>query len=73
MDTNSVLVHQKLQQLKAVRKALGWSEETCAHHLGVTYSTINRWERGEVVPKSQAVLNAIDHFIAQYGQAGGST
>ena len=67
MDAHSLSVQEKLHRLKAIRKALGWSEETCAHHLGVTYSTLNRWERGEVVPKSQVVLSAIDHFIAQYG------
>ncbi len=66
-------VQARLVRLTAIRKALGWSEETCAHHLGVTYSTLNRWERGEVVPRSQVVLSAIDHFIEQYGRVGGST
>ena len=70
MNANSLSVQAKLHRLKAIRKALGWSEETCAHHLGVTYSTLNRWERGEVVPKSQVVLSAIDHFIARYGHVG---
>lgn len=59
-------IRAKLQQLSAVRKALGWSEETCAHHLGITYSTLNRWERGETLPRSQAILHAIDQFIAQH-------
>ena len=58
---------RKIDQLKAVRKSLGWSEETCAHHLGVTYSTLNRWERGESLPKSRIILKAIDHFIGRYG------
>ena len=73
MDANSVSVQEKLDRLKAIRKMLGWSGETCAHHLGVTYSTLNRWERGEVVPKSQVVLSAIDRFIARYGHIGGRT
>jgi DNA-binding transcriptional regulator YiaG len=38
----------------------------CAFHLGVTYSTLNRWERGESLPKSRVVLKAIEHFIAKY-------
>ena len=59
-------IRAKIQQLTTVRKALGWSEELCAHHLGVTYSTLNRWERGASMPKSRVVLNAIDHFIATY-------
>ena len=73
MHANSVSVQEKLRRLTAIRKALGWSEETCAHHLGVTYSTLNRWERGEVVPKSQVILSAIDQFIARYGHGGGGT
>ena len=72
MNATSRSVQAKLHRLTAIRKALGWSEETCAHHLGVTYSTLNRWERGEVVPKSRVVLNAIDQFIARYGHGGGT-
>lgn len=58
----------KIKRLKAIRVALGWSEETCAHHLGVTYSTLNRWERGESSPKSQIVLHAIDDFIETHSR-----
>jgi len=61
---------EKLHRLKAIRKRLGWSEEFCAHHLGVAYSTLNRWERGETIPRSQVVLQAIDRFIAEYGGEG---
>lgn len=56
----------KIARLQALRKALGWSEEWCAHELGVTYSTLNRWERGESLPRSQVVLKAIDALIAQH-------
>ena len=59
-------VQERIDRLKAIRRRLGWSEEVCAYHLGVTYSTLNRWERGESMPKSRVVLNAIDHFIAKY-------
>jgi DNA-binding transcriptional regulator YiaG len=59
-------VQDRIDRLKAVRKRLGWSEEVCAYHLGVTYSTLNRWERGESLPRSRLVLTAIDHFIAKY-------
>jgi len=61
-------VQGKIEQLKAIRKQLRWSEELCAYHLGVTYSTLNRWERGQSKPKSRAVLSAIDRFIAKYGK-----
>lgn len=62
-------VQEKIERLKAIRKALGWSEEVCAYHLGVTYSTLNRWERGESMPKSRAVLSAIDRFMTRYGKS----
>ena len=62
-------MQKRIDRLKAVRRRLGWSEEVCAYHLGVTYSTLNRWERGESLPKSRVVLNAIDRFIAKYQKA----
>ena len=62
-------VQERIDRLKAVRRRLGWSEEVCAYHLGVTYSTLNRWERGESLPKSRVVLNAIDRFLAKYQKA----
>ena len=68
MKSQDELIHDKIARLKRVRERLGWSEETCAHHLGITYSTLNRWERGESLPKSQVVLQAIDQFLAAYGQ-----
>ena len=68
MDTPSVDVKGRIEQLKAIRKHLGWSEEFCAYQLGVTYSTLNRWERGESLPRSRAVLSAVDRFIAKHGK-----
>ena len=68
MDQASTETKEQIARLKAIRKRLGWSEELCAHHLGVTYSTWNRWERGESVPKSQAVHEAIHRFIEKYGK-----
>jgi len=63
-DTPSI--REKIERLKAIRQARGWSEEVCAYHLGVAYSTLNRWERGETVPNSRVVLKAIDDFIAKH-------
>jgi DNA-binding transcriptional regulator YiaG len=68
MDQASTEAKEQIARLKAIRKQLGWSEELCAHHLGVTYSTWNRWERGESTPKSQAVREAIHRFIDKYGK-----
>ena len=61
-------IRERLRKLTAIRRALGWSEEFCAHQLGVTYSTLNRWERGESMPKSLVVLKAIDRFIARHSK-----
>ena len=66
MEPGEAEIVDKIKRLTAIRKRLGWSEETCAHHLGVTYSTLNRWERGESLPKSQVVLHAVDQFITQH-------
>ena len=67
-DTNAQAVREKIEHLKVIRHRLGWSEEVCAYNLGVTYSTLNRWERGEVLPRSRVMLKAIDHFIVKYGK-----
>lgn len=67
MDQQTAATLEKLAQLKRVRQQLGWSEEMCAHELGVTYSTLNRWDRGESLPRSRAVVKAIDEFLARYG------
>ena len=61
-------VQEKLKRLKAIREQLGWSEETLAHELGVSYSTLSRWERGESLPNSRVVLEAIDRFIATHSK-----
>ncbi len=63
-DSPVASLQEKIQQLKKVRQKLGWSEEKCAHFLGVTYGTLNRWERGESLPRSEVILRAIDQFIA---------
>ncbi|WP_154222463.1 helix-turn-helix transcriptional regulator [Marinicella rhabdoformis] len=37
-------------KLKVLRAERGWSQETLAHHLGVTRQTINAIERGKYDP-----------------------
>lgn len=70
MDTQAERIKQQIARLKALRQELGWSEERCAHALGVTYSTLSRWERGEALPRSQLVLRVIDRFIATHTERG---
>jgi len=68
VQMDAAVVQEKIDRLKKVRQTMGWSEEVCAYHLGVTYSTLNRWERGESLPKSRLVLKAIDQFLAKYAK-----
>jgi ribosome-binding protein aMBF1 (putative translation factor) len=58
-----LVAHQELRQtdmakapenfaetVKEVRQQLGLSQEELAHELGVSFSTINRWENSKTVP-----------------------
>jgi putative transcriptional regulator len=40
--------------IKEVRKQLGFSQEDLAHKLGVSFSTINRWENKKSSPSRLA-------------------
>ncbi len=42
------------EQVKAVRKQLGLSQEELAEALGVSFATVNRWENRKVVPSKLA-------------------
>ncbi|MFQ5442179.1 MAG: helix-turn-helix domain-containing protein [Thermodesulfobacteriota bacterium] len=42
-------------RIKKVRLSLGWSQERLARELGVSFSTVNRWERGRTKPSPMAV------------------
>ncbi|GDY33467.1 helix-turn-helix domain-containing protein [Gandjariella thermophila] len=49
--------------LAARREALGYTQETLAHKLGVEFSTIGRWERGSLTPqpwRRAALAKALD-------------
>lgn len=41
--------------IKEIRLKLGLSQEALAHKIGVTFQTINRWERGLHKPSSLAL------------------
>ena len=49
------------EEIKQIRKQLGWSQERLARELGLSFSTINRWERGESKPSAaaQQLLNKL--------------
>lgn len=42
------------EQLKALRRQHGWSQEDLARELGVSFSTVNRWENGKAKPSKLA-------------------
>lgn len=48
------------EKVIAVRKQLNLSQERLAAHLGVSFSTINRWEKG----RSKPSYLAQEKFIA---------
>lgn len=41
-------------EIKALREQLGWTQERMARELGVSFSTVNRWEHGKT-PSSLAL------------------
>lgn len=45
------------QNIRAIRKARGMTQEQLARSVGVTTPTVSRWESGQVVPRD-------DHKIA---------
>ena len=45
----------KTIDIKELRLKLGLSQEALAHKIGVTFQTINRWERGVNKPSSLAL------------------
>jgi ribosome-binding protein aMBF1 (putative translation factor) len=63
LTASDLVAHQELRQtdmakapenfaetVKEVRQQLGLSQEELAHELGVSFSTINRWENSKTVP-----------------------
>ncbi len=40
--------------IRNFRKSLSMTQEELAHHLGITVSTVNRWENGHAQPSRMA-------------------
>lgn len=61
---------EKFQEIvKEVRRQLGFSQEELAHALGVSFSTINRWENGKTTP-SKLALKQFDNFCSAKARSG---
>lgn len=69
--------------IRQLRLATGLTQEQFAAELGVTYSTMNRWENGRRMPSPLAMQKLEDllrqmgdrgqELLLQYGGASGST
>ena len=57
--------------IKSLRKSLGLTQEQLANALGVSWITVNRWERNKSRP-SPLALEKIKNFIAQHPKANKS-
>lgn len=55
----------KSEDIKALRKALGLTQEDFAHEVGVSFATINRWERGQV-KLSKLAITKMQQMKAQH-------
>ena len=51
--------------IKEIRKQCLMSQSDFAKELGVSFSTVNRWETGKTLPTYKAMKN-IEMFCAQY-------
>lgn len=55
--------------VREVRRQLGLSQEELAHELGVSFSTINRWENSKTVPFKLA-RNQFEAFCERTKEQG---
>ena len=53
-------------EVMALRKSLGWTQEQMAQQLGVTWTSVQRWETSKVKPSPMAVraLEALAQQVA---------
>ncbi|MBD2302994.1 helix-turn-helix transcriptional regulator [Nostoc sp. FACHB-190] len=57
------------QIIRDLRLAFGLTQEQLAAQLGVTYSTINRWENGRSTP-SPLAMGKIEEMLEKMGDEG---
>ncbi|MGB3401238.1 MAG: helix-turn-helix transcriptional regulator [Microcoleaceae cyanobacterium] len=69
MTTTTIFNQDTPALIRALRKRLGLSQEKLAATLGVSFQTVNRWERGHAKP-SQLALNAIEQLLKEMGGKG---
>lgn len=59
-----MLVNKNLSPVTALRRRLNMTQEEFAHAIGVTVSTVNRWENGHIEP-SRLARKAMEALVAQ--------
>jgi putative transcriptional regulator len=57
------------KQVLELRRGLGLSQEALAVALGVSFATVNRWEKGRTYP-SPLALARLREFVAGLGTEG---
>ncbi|MEB3826609.1 helix-turn-helix domain-containing protein [Phormidium sp. CCY1219] len=60
---------QASELIRALRERLGLSQEKLAVRLGVSFQTVNRWEKGRVTPSPMAI-KPIELQLRQMGDRG---
>ena len=52
----------KREDIKNIRERLGITQEEFARRIGVTVTTVSRWERGDCLPKSRVVIEKVERL-----------
>jgi putative transcriptional regulator len=68
-EGGSMSVH-KQSPISNLRRRLQMTQEEFAHAIGVTVSTVNRWENGHIEP-SRLARKAMEGLLAQAPESGG--
>ena len=50
------------EEIKDVRQRAGMTQQHFAEYLGASLSSVSKWERGEVAPKSQAIIRNLERL-----------
>lgn len=56
----------KIDRLKRVVQATGFTQVQISQELGVSFATVNNWLCERTTPKSMNQLNAIDAFLNRF-------
>ncbi|MGF1493678.1 MAG: helix-turn-helix domain-containing protein [Microcoleaceae cyanobacterium] len=64
-----ILVSDTSSLIRSLRQRLGLSQEKLAATLGVSFQTVNRWERGHAKP-SQLALSVIEKKLVDMNEEG---